>query len=67
MCTTSLEYKTIIIAMLTIMNSMDPHIISGTWDGFGSVWLVWLKWVSLGYGLVTVRLRDAIEVVTLRR
>jgi hypothetical protein len=30
---------------------------------FGLVWLVLLKWVSLGCGSVTVRLRDAIEFV----
>jgi hypothetical protein len=30
MCTTSVECKTIIIAMLTIMSGMDPHMISGT-------------------------------------
>jgi hypothetical protein len=31
------------------------------------VWLVLSKWVSLGCGSVTVRLRDAIEIVTLIR
>jgi hypothetical protein len=30
---------------------------------FGLVWLVLSKWVSLGYGSVMVRLRDAIEFV----
>jgi hypothetical protein len=42
-------------------------MISGNWD------LAWLsfgiglsKWVSLGYGSVTMRLRNAIEIVTLR-
>jgi hypothetical protein len=30
MCTTSTECKTVIIAMLTVMSSMDPHMISGT-------------------------------------
>jgi hypothetical protein len=30
---------------------------------FGLVWLVLSKWVSLDYGSVTVRLRDAIEFV----
>jgi hypothetical protein len=33
MCTTSVEYKTIITAMLTVMSGMDPHMISGTWVG----------------------------------
>jgi hypothetical protein len=32
-CTASAECKTIIIAMLTVMSGMDPHMISGTWDG----------------------------------
>jgi hypothetical protein len=30
MCTTSAEYKIVIIVVLTIMSSMDPHMISGT-------------------------------------
>jgi hypothetical protein len=29
MCTTSVECKTVITAMLTVMSGMDPHIISG--------------------------------------
>jgi hypothetical protein len=33
MCTTSIECKTIIIVMLTVMSGMDPHMINGTWDG----------------------------------
>jgi hypothetical protein len=32
-CTTSIECKTVIIAMLMVMSDMDPHMISGTWDG----------------------------------
>jgi hypothetical protein len=63
MCKTSAECKTVITAVLTVMSSMDRHMISGTWDWFGLVWLVLLKWDSLGYGSVTVRLRDAIEFV----
>jgi hypothetical protein len=63
MCTTSTECKTVITVMLTVMSGMDPHMISRTWDGFGLVWLVLSKWVSLGYGSVTVKLRDAIEFV----
>jgi hypothetical protein len=35
MCTTSAEYKTIIAVVLTVLNDMDPHKISGTRDGFG--------------------------------
>jgi hypothetical protein len=34
MCTTSAECKTVIITVLTVMSGMDPHMISGTWDGF---------------------------------
>jgi hypothetical protein len=37
MCTISAECKTVIIAVLTVMSGMDPHMISGTWDGFGLV------------------------------
>jgi hypothetical protein len=33
MCTTSVECKTVITAMLTVMSSMDPHMISGTQVG----------------------------------
>jgi hypothetical protein len=64
MCTTFAECKTVITAVLTVMSSMDPHMISGN-PGFGLVGLS--KWILLGCGLVTVRLRDAIEVRTLRR
>jgi hypothetical protein len=63
-CTTSAECKTIIIAMLTVMNGMDPHMISGN-PVFG--WVGLSKWILLGCGSVTVRLCDAIEVRTLRR
>jgi hypothetical protein len=63
-CTTSAECKTVIIAMLTVMSSMDPHMISGN-PGFGWVGLGW--WILLGCGSVTVRLHDAIEGRTLRR
>jgi hypothetical protein len=69
-CTTSTECKTVIIAVLTVMSGMDPHMISGN-PGFDLVWLVWfgwfVKWILLGCGSVTVRLRDAIEVRILRR
>jgi hypothetical protein len=63
MCTTSVECKTVIIAMLTVMSGMDPHMISGTKDGFDLVWLVLSKWVSFGCGSIIVRLCDAIEIV----
>jgi hypothetical protein len=33
MCTTSTECKTVITVMLMVMSDMDPHMISGTWDG----------------------------------
>jgi hypothetical protein len=32
-CTTSAECKTIITVVLMVMSSMDPHMISGTWNG----------------------------------
>ncbi len=38
MCTSSAECKTVITAVLTVMNGMDPHMISGTWDWFVLVW-----------------------------
>jgi hypothetical protein len=46
-----------------VMSGMDPHMISWNlrWVWFGLVGLS--KWVSLGCGSVTVRLRDAIEFV----
>jgi hypothetical protein len=59
MCTTSAKCKTVITAVLTVMSGMDPHMISGTWDEF---WLS-LRLGLLGCGSVTVRLRDAIEIV----
>jgi hypothetical protein len=68
-CIASAECKTVITAVLTVMSSMDPHMISGN-PGFGLVrfGLVGLsKLIFLGCGSVTVRLRDAIEVRTLRR
>jgi hypothetical protein len=71
-CTTSAECKTVITVVLTVMSGMDPHMISGN-PGFGWFDLVWFglvglsKWIVLGCGSVTVRLRDAIEVRTLRR
>jgi hypothetical protein len=32
-CTTSAECKTVITTVLTVMSGMDPHMISGTWNG----------------------------------
>jgi hypothetical protein len=37
MCTTSAECKTVITVVLMVMSGMDPHMISGTWVGFGGV------------------------------
>jgi hypothetical protein len=34
-CTTSVECKTVITAMLTVMSGMDPHMISGN-TGMGN-------------------------------
>jgi hypothetical protein len=65
-CTTFAECKTVITAVLTVMCGMDPHMISVN-NGFGLVWLGCRSGFLLGCGLVTVRLRDAIEVRTLRR
>jgi hypothetical protein len=69
MCTTSAECKTIITVVLTVLSSMDPHMISGN-----LVWVLFVKsWLGcvevdfvLGCGSVTVRLRDAIEASSLR-
>jgi hypothetical protein len=44
-CTISTECKTVITVMLTVMSGMDPHMISGTWNGFQ---------LSLGLGCVEV-------------
>jgi hypothetical protein len=63
-CTTSAECKTVITVVLIVMSGMDPQMISGN-PGFGLVGLS--KWILLGCGSVMVRLRDAIEVRTLRR
>jgi hypothetical protein len=68
MCTTSAECKTIITVVLTVNSGMDPHMISGTWDGFlVKSWLGCVEVGLLGCGSVMVRLRDAIEVISLRR
>jgi hypothetical protein len=40
MCTTSIECKTVIAVVLTVMSSMDPHMISGTQVGLVELGLV---------------------------
>jgi hypothetical protein len=65
-CTTSAKCKTVTTVVLTVMSGMDPHMISGN-TGFGLVWLGCQSGFLLGCGSVTVRLRDAIKVKTLRR
>jgi hypothetical protein len=48
-CTTSVECKTVITAVLTVMSDMDPHMIS--WNlrlgWFGLVWFGWFVEVDL--------------------
>jgi hypothetical protein len=67
-CTTTVECKTFITVVLTVMNSMEPHMISGNlgWVLLSFGWVV-LKWVLLGCASVTVILRDVIEASSLRR
>jgi hypothetical protein len=66
-CTTSAKCKIVITTVLTVMSGMDPHMISGNlgWVLLSLGWVV-SKWVLLGCGSVTVRLRDAIEASSLR-
>jgi hypothetical protein len=40
MCTTSIECKTVITVMLTVMSGMDPHMISETRVGLVELGLV---------------------------
>jgi hypothetical protein len=40
MCTTSVEHKTVITAVLTVMSGMDPHMISRTRVGLVGLGLV---------------------------
>jgi hypothetical protein len=42
-CTTSAECKTIITVVLTVMSTMDPHMISGNQG-----WVMVKSWVGLG-------------------
>jgi hypothetical protein len=41
-CTTSVECKTVITVVLTVMSGMDPHMIRWNlrWD-----WFVWFGWL----------------------
>jgi hypothetical protein len=46
-CTTSIECKTLITLVLTVMNDMDPHMISGN---LGWVFVMsWLDCVEMGF------------------
>jgi hypothetical protein len=51
-CTASAECKTVITAVLTVMSSMDPHMISGNpgfcWVGLG--WFVKVDFIMLWVG-----------------
>jgi hypothetical protein len=40
MCTTSVECKTVITVVLTVMSGMDPHMISGTPVGLVELGLI---------------------------
>jgi hypothetical protein len=40
MCTTSIDCKTVITAVLTVLSGMDPHMISGTRVGLVELGLV---------------------------
>jgi hypothetical protein len=47
MCTTSVECKIVIIAVLTVMSAMNPHMISGN---LGWVFVKsWLSCVEVGF------------------
>jgi hypothetical protein len=54
MCTTSTECKIVITAVLTVMNGMDPHMISGNLGRFGLSELVPLARSILYSGLCEV-------------
>jgi hypothetical protein len=46
-CTTSVECKTVITAVLMVMNGMDPHMISGN---LGWIFVKsWLGCVEVGF------------------
>jgi hypothetical protein len=67
-CTISAECKTVITVMQTVMNGMDPHMISGNLGWIFLLSLGWVvsKWILLGCGSAMVRLCDAIEDSSLR-
>jgi hypothetical protein len=41
-CTTSVECKTVITAVLMVMSGMDPHMITWNLKWVGFVWFGWL-------------------------
>jgi hypothetical protein len=45
-CTTFAECKTVIIAVLTVLSGMDPHMIRWNlrWVWFGLVWFGFVGW-----------------------
>jgi hypothetical protein len=46
-CTTSVECKTVIIVMLTVMSGMNPHMIS---ENLGCVFVMsWLGCIEVGF------------------
>jgi hypothetical protein len=53
LCTTTAECKTIITAVLTVMNGMDPHMISWNlrWVWFGLLVKVDLIRLWVGHGV----------------
>jgi hypothetical protein len=62
--TTYAECKTVITVVLAVMSGIDPHMISGTWDGILVKSLVGCVEVGLlGCESVTVRLCGAIEII----
>jgi hypothetical protein len=55
MCTTFAECKTVITHVLMVMSDMDPHMISGTWDGFlvkswAGFYQSWFTRLLVGHG-----------------
>jgi hypothetical protein len=49
MCTTSVECRTIMTVVLTVMSDVDPHMISETWDGFDLVGSWPVSWFTSNY------------------
>jgi hypothetical protein len=52
MCTTSVECKTVIIAVLMVMSGMDPHMIRWNLRGVWFGWLVEVDFIRwwVGHG-----------------